>query len=64
MITATLQLMNEGDKDGKPYKKVFDDEKAMNKWLNDQSGHPWLSIRLIKVEKTDVDSNPESKKGI
>jgi len=63
MITATFQILDDEHKIGDPFKKVFYSEDAINKWMVKQSRHPWLSIILINVEESDVDSIQEGDEG-
>jgi len=57
-IIATCQTYNENEPSGDPWEKEFEDEDAMYKWLKDQSGHPWLSIRhLSHREKEELEDS-------
>lgn len=51
IVYATLQLYNEQDPSGKPFDKEFESVGAMYDWLKEQTGHPFLSYRLINYEE-------------
>jgi len=63
MLIATFQIMDDTHTIGDPFKKVFYSEDAINRWIERQSQHPWLSIILINVEESDVDNIQEGDEG-
>ena len=53
-VIGTFQTYNEESPDGKPWDKEFENEAAMYSWYRDQSGHPWLSMRLLSHKEENT----------
>jgi len=51
VITLTYEVRDDNDETvGGRQIKTFENDRAYYGWLNEQAGHPWLSIHVISRE--------------
>lgn len=53
-VKLTYKISNNGVIDDEIFAKHFETKDKAWKWVRNQDGHPWLSIRVVDVELQNI----------